>query len=483
MLKKLLFILLLSQGSVTLAQDIPIGDWRDHLPYSDAVSISFGDNIIYCATNSAVFTYDQSDMTIDRLNLVNGLSDIGLSKINFNNYNKSIVIGYKNGNLDVIDKNKTITNLSFIKNSNVVGSKSINHIYFQGKLAYLSTGFGIVILDTDKLEIVDTYLFGPLGGFMLTNAVTIDSLNIYAATDQGVYFANKNSANLTDFNEWSLLTDLGTAKYSNIVTYSGRVFTSLESAAWNGDSLYFNDGGVWQKFIAWGVNINSLNVSNNRLLISYNSQVNQIKQSLSTESIISNHKSLFPLSPVEAVIDNEGYMLIAEESHGIIRAKNNWDSEIIVPNGPSSSSIFKMDIFQDDLWFVSGAYDPQTYGPNSISKNLINYRIEGSWNTVAEQINNISGNVATDAVSVIINPRDQTQVFFGTWDNGLFASYDSKRPVLPWVSAIIERRIIDYIRKVTVRNAKETLTSDGDVTNFEADTKIIKEEFEFLSQL
>ena len=120
MLKRFLFILLLiSQANTFFAQDIPIGDWRDHLPYSDAISISYGDNVIYCATNSAVFIYDESDFTIDRLNLVNGLSDIGLSKIKYNSYNKKVIIAYANGNIDVLDENKNIINLSFVKNSSI----------------------------------------------------------------------------------------------------------------------------------------------------------------------------------------------------------------------------------------------------------------------------------------------------------------------------------------------------------------------------
>ncbi len=416
MLHRLLIILLLiSPARFCFAQDIPIGDWRDHLPYSDAISISYGNNIVYCATNSAVFMYDKSDMTVERLNLVNGLSDIGLSKIKYNDYNQRVIIAYANGNVDVIDERKNITNLSFIKNSNVIGSKAINHIYLQGKLAYLSTGFGIVVLDTDKLEIIDTYLFGPSGSFMFTNAVTMDTLNIYAATDQGVFYANKNSGNLVDYNVWTLLPDLGTLNYSNIVTYAGRVFASSESTAWNGDTIFNNDGGVWQKFITWGLNLNSLNVSGNSLIISSINQVKQINTSLATEKILTNHKSLFNLSPMETVMDDEGYMLIAEEDHGIIRAKDDWDSEVIVPNGPSSANVFTMDFLDNELWVVSGGFGL------GISKNVFNHKsTDGNWELFNKTINNISGSPAIDMVSVAINPQNTNQVYIGSFSHGLF---------------------------------------------------------------
>jgi len=62
-------------------------------------------------------------------------------------------------------------------------------------------------------------------------------------------------------------------------------------------------------------------------------------------------------------------------------------------------------------------------------------------------------------------------------------SYDSKRPVLPWVLAISERRIIDYIRKVTRKNKNETLTKDGSLTSFEDEAKRSVHDLEILYKL
>jgi len=422
MTNKLLFILLLliSKPAISTAQDIPIGTWRDHLPYSDAVSVSYGDGIIYCATNSAVFLYDKSDMTIDRLNLVNGLSDIGLSKIKYNSYNKKTIIAYTNGNIDILDGNKNITNLSFIKNSNIAGSKTINHIHIVGKLAYLSTDFGIVVLDTDKLEIIDTYLFGPLGSFIVTNAITIDNTNIYAATNQGVFFANKNSANLIDYNSWSLLPDLGTLSYSNIVFYANKLFTISESSTLNGDTLLYKNAGVWQKFIPNGNNYNSITLSSNYLFINYDNKVEKYDTSLTVLTFATHYKNLFGIKPLETTIDNEGYMLIAEKSHGVLRIKDSFNGSIIMPNGPSSINAYSMDFFNDELWVTSGGFNNSDFNPSGVSKHLISYRKDGTWNSLGEKINTIEGVTATDAVSIAINPSNKSQVFFGTWDDGLF---------------------------------------------------------------
>ena len=420
MLNKVLTILLIFSFGAINAQDIPIGDWRDHLPYNDAISVTHGNGVTYCATNSAVFMYDKADNTVDRLNLVNGLSDIGFSKIKYNDYNGIVLIGYVNGNVDIIEQNKSITNLSFIKSSSIVASKSINHIYFKGKLAYLSTGFGIVVVDTDKMEIVDTYLFGPSGSFMQTNAVTIDATNIYAATDQGVYFANKNSFSLFDFNQWSLLSDLGTSEYSNILTYSNLVFASLDSPVYNGDTLYYNNSGVWQKFISYGYNSKNINVYQNNLLVSTNYSIIKYNASFANLGTLTTFNGSFSLSPIETAMDEDGFLLIADEKHGLVKTKDNLSGEIITTNGPTSSNVFNMDFSNGHLWFVSGGYHSQTFSPTFIGKNLVNHRNESSWETADPYIYNQYGAIVRDAVSVAINPGIPGQVYMGSWDSGLF---------------------------------------------------------------
>jgi ligand-binding sensor domain-containing protein len=397
----------------------PIGTWQDHLPYNNAISVTTAGDLMYCATSSAIFSYDKSDGMIDRLSLVNGLSDIGISKIKYNTFNNKLIIAYANGNLDVLE-NYIITNLAFIKKSNILSRKSINHIYIEGKLAYLSTGFGIVVLDTDKLEIVDTYFFGPLGAFLNTNSLTIDQSNIYAATDQGVYVANKNNLNLVDYNEWSLLSDLGPLKYTSIASFSNRIFVSSDSPTWSSDTIYYNDQGIWQKFLPGGYNINEINVAAENLFINFYNAVVEYDTLLTEIRQVTHHKQQFNISPQETTVDNEGYMLIAEESHGLLRVNDSWSGDLIITNGPTSINTYKMDIKETELWMVSGGMNPNDYSTSDIKENLVNYRQNNEWKSLGKTILKSNGQTAWDAVSIAINPSNKSEVFFGTWDHGLF---------------------------------------------------------------
>jgi hypothetical protein len=413
-------LIFLSFFTCLFGQEIPIGTWRDHLSYTDAISVAYGNDIAYCATSSAIFMYDKSDESLDRLSLVNGLSDIGISKIKYNTNNNKLIITYDNGNIDIVDENKNIVNLSYIKNSNIIADKSINHIFIAGDLAYLSTGFGVVLIDTDKLEVDDTYLIADLGGYINVNSVTIDDTSIYAATNEGIYFANKNNVNLADYNNWNKIPELGNKTYSNINYYNNLLFASSDSSVWLTDTIYFNQNGIWQKFLPDGFNVRNITVSQNKLLISLHNGVKQINKSLVEEKIIYKYRGTFTLSPYEAVLTQDLVMIVAEESHGIIQAKSNWDCEIIAPNSPSSSNALSMDIKDGELWTVSGGYGL------GLDKNLVNHKTNGEWVNLGETVKDINDEDAQDMVNVIINPSNTSQVYVSSWTNGLFEYRNDK---------------------------------------------------------
>ena len=74
-----IFILILL-GVVSLksfGQDgLPIGSWRTHLPFQKVIDVEVFGQKIYAATEYELFYYDQEDNSINKLNKINGLSDI-----------------------------------------------------------------------------------------------------------------------------------------------------------------------------------------------------------------------------------------------------------------------------------------------------------------------------------------------------------------------------------------------------------------------
>ena len=150
-------------------QPVPIGQWREHLNYQKAIQVVKGD-LIYAATNDAVFSID-ANQEISRYHKVNGLSDIGVQQIAWDEQNSQLIIAYKNSNIDFL-KGSVTKNLSDIQRSTISGNKTINSIYASMGTAYLSTGLGIVLINLNKYEIKDTWIIGNAGRQISINAFT-----------------------------------------------------------------------------------------------------------------------------------------------------------------------------------------------------------------------------------------------------------------------------------------------------------------------
>ena len=138
-------------ASLATAQDgVSIGQWRTHLPYQKVIAVEPVENKIYAATEFELFYYDTQDNSINILNKINGLSDIGISTMRYNASQRKLFVAYTNANVDLIDADGRVTNMSDIKDKNIVGNKNINNVYFDGDLAYVACGFGIVVFDLKK---------------------------------------------------------------------------------------------------------------------------------------------------------------------------------------------------------------------------------------------------------------------------------------------------------------------------------------------
>ena len=154
---------------------VGIGQWRMHLPYNKAVSVTDGNGKVYCASQYGLFSVSKSDGSLERYSRTSGLSDFEIASIRYNASAGVLVIAYANSNIDLLYDNNTIVNVSDIKRNDLVGNKSINSIFFRGHDAYLSCGFGIVVLNLDKQEIKDTYYIGPNGTAININDLTSDN--------------------------------------------------------------------------------------------------------------------------------------------------------------------------------------------------------------------------------------------------------------------------------------------------------------------
>ncbi|MBL7962790.1 MAG: hypothetical protein JNM31_02995 [Flavobacteriales bacterium] len=418
-----LLVLLLRTGS-TSAQ-VAIGQWRDHFPYNKAITVATDDQSrAYCATKAAIFRFDPASNEIERLTKANVLSDVNISTIAWNSPLQALVVGYENGNLDVVRGGRGY-NLSDIKRSGLLGDKGIYHLYFDGSTAYLSCGFGIVVVDLSALEVRETWLIGPGGSQLQVNGLTFHNDSIFAATDAGLYGAWRNAPNLAAFTSWAKRTDLPWPNgiYSDVVSFGGRLMANLRTAADEGDSLYVHDGS-WQRFTGITSQRNlalNLSADGQYMVVPHKYNVQVYNTAMVEVNNFGGYGGALGAFPADAVRNAAGYCWIADTQLGLVRSDNY---QLITPDGPINVNAYRMDAAGGALYVATGAVAGNW--SNQFLKEGVHSYVDGDWYTTNKfndplydtGVNGFGGTV-NDIMAVAVDPEDPDHVFVGTWDDGL----------------------------------------------------------------
>ena len=187
-----------------------IGSWQNYLSYHNVTRTEPAGNLIYAIGNGSLFSYDKEDTSIQCYWKGNLLSDTDISYIAYNKEYKTLIIIYSNANIDLLVNDKEVYNLPDYMNKNMIQTKNVNHICFAKEYAYLSTSFGVMVLNLKKREIANTYILNKK-----INACAVDDTKIYAASSEGL-LTGLLTDNLLDNNNWNKVSDIVYSFLSNI---------------------------------------------------------------------------------------------------------------------------------------------------------------------------------------------------------------------------------------------------------------------------
>ena len=350
-MKKIVFFGVLICSIYGHAQSLKVGEWRDHLSYKSAYSVCRVDHKIYTSTDRALFVYNTIDNSVERINTLNGLSDTGVSSIESDD--NTVIVAYENGNIDLIQDAKTL-NLPDIKRASLIGNKRINHINIENELAYLSCGFGIVVLDIEKQEIKDTYFIGENGAH--TNILSTSNAHnsIYAATEKGIYRANLDQANLANFEAWEKLNFHTQSRIDLLESFNGMLFANLHGEVYNTDTLYRFDGINWEVFDQGNSNV-SLKSTEEQLIVARHYAIVLFDQLLNQTHFLSS--SIFDEEKIDfraGLFTEDNEYWIADKYNGLLHYHNGF-TESIQPSGPFHSDVAQIKNFGDEIWLAHGA--------------------------------------------------------------------------------------------------------------------------------
>jgi hypothetical protein len=402
---RLFFLLAFACGSVLLTGQVPMGKWRTHLPYQFCTLSEATDNKVFCASTGGLFFYKLDDNSVEKISKVDGLSDNGVSAMRWTQESETLILAYLNSNIDII-RGETVVNIPDIMKKQIPGDKSIYDIFYIGQTAYLSTGFGIVVLNLEKEEISETYYIGDLGNALKVNQVSSDGTYLYAATDQGIRMGLLDDPFLVDFNAWERVDDIPDpgGAFSNIASFNQTLFTSHADPAGQQDQVYYNSGSTWipYPYFTGKICYEILNQGEYLTLVD-DTVVNLINDDLLVVS------QLEGLQPRSASIDDNGDLWLASFGSGLItnQGGNKWS---ITPNGPSSISVFDMEASQNILHAVQGGVT--TIWGNSFRSASLQTFQDQQWSTR----NNWDDR---DLVTLALDPADPMHVYAGSWGWGL----------------------------------------------------------------
>jgi len=418
----LIFKTFLFLSYFSYSQGITIGQWRSHLPKNSVIAVAEAENRIYAATPFSIFYYDKSDNSIQQLTKVNGLSDVGISAIHYNNFYKTLVITYTNANIDLVKKN-TIVNLPDIKNKSMPGNKKINNITSFGKYAYLSCGFGIVVVDLVKNEIKDTYIIGDNGTRINVADIAINDSNIYTATDAGIYKANTANPNLADYHNWIKDSTIRgfNSKFTHIVFFHDKLIVSKERGNPSAnDTSFALIGNSWVSFDTNVVNHYSVN--GNQLITAhwgYFSIRNEFLQ-------LQDYNHFFTVSN-QVIADNNNNYWIADNNNGLLKVADNLTDKLsIIPDGPYSKNVFTLTSTPSGIWLAPGGIDYGNGWSNAYFQGSLHQFTDEKWvNYTHASVESLSDSVY-DIIEIAVDPTDNSKVYAASWWVGIVELINNK---------------------------------------------------------
>jgi ligand-binding sensor domain-containing protein len=376
--------------------------------YSDMKNIrdlQSTENGIWAATGGGGFSFNSAEESFIQLYKTDGLNGSALSSVAVDGEGK-IWFGSRDGIIDVYNPStKLMKSLLDISNSDR-SQKQINNITISGDTAFISTDFGITLIDIKTLVFYDTFFkFGSFNSnIKVNNSLITDRL--YVATVSGAAVQKDGATNLSAPESWNIYqmaNGLPSNNVNKIISFKDSIIAATASGM-----SYFN-GQIWTTFLPEFLNRNILDIIS----------ANDILYFISRETIavnVYNYKihsynageltELYSTGMEINKLDHSASMgLLAATISGILKL-NGSEASFIFPNGPAVNQFPDMTVDNGGrLWSASGK-DGQGAGIYSFDN--------GEWKTFNASV---SSQIITNDFYEVYAAPDNT-IFAGSWGRG-----------------------------------------------------------------
>lgn len=416
MTKKLIikaYLIFIFQLAQIQAQDIPIGTWRNHLAFQPAQSLVITHEAVYCASDNGLFFIDFNSNSLNTLSKLNGLSENTLANLGFHEPTQTLVLVYQNGSIDFVQGN-IISPFNLVRDADITGERQLNDLFFFGEDAYLSTDFGVVVINLSRQEIRATYQnIGSNGTRIPILGASISRDTVFLSSSEGILVGSLQD-NLQDFNNWRLLgaeSGLPPGDISGIVSRDGIVYAAINEIG----LFRYNHTGTWE-----ALSLPEPNPSINRLILSQGQigicTPNNIFLLDAQEQIATLNDPLIS-NAFDLAFEANGTAWIADRQNGLLTNRLGT-FESVFPNGPARAEAWASEIGNNEILALSGGLSDNF---QALNRNTGFYTFsEGTWQSFNsfDALNATPIPPANDFLAALYNPSDQN-TYFASFQAGL----------------------------------------------------------------
>jgi hypothetical protein len=411
------FSLVFLHSGPTNAQSA-MGEWTMHVPNKEAIGVVSHNKMVYAAFLSGVLAYDTEAKEKSLLTYTNSLSDVSLSTIGIEPISGTIVVGYVNGNIDLLTENRT-DNIPFIKLAQIQGVKTIQRIVSRNGKIYAATGFGIVVIDPIKREVKETYF--PTSNNEGVSDIGFSGDSIFAITNTKLLYANVNSAALGDFSNWTQdnrvpIDVMG--RYKDLEIIGGNIFVSKIEPDYGSDTVFrvLSAGLSPIAYRPFDFQIKSLTTIDSKLTLNLDGGVFSYNQDYSGFSFTYNVYSGNEFVNANSSFRRDGILYIADNRNGFVKVNSDLSVEKISFEGPPKNFFYSMDWKEDKLVVAGGGLSGTYYTFNTSGV----YSLEdGIWDMYSSSnIGSLDTVEFFDCIAASINPANKDEIAIATYSKG-----------------------------------------------------------------
>ncbi len=384
--------------------------WTIHQAYNNTALVAETPNYVFAVADSSLYAYGKEDQSLTTYSKKNGLSDNKIKVIRYHANKHTLVIGYRNGNIDLWNESG-IYNLPYLKNSTSIQDKTINDIYFSDNYAYISAQVGIVVVNLTKQEITDTYRIGAV------RSACIIGNTLYALTSTGIRQGKLND-NLLDESNWSDLTiqtdQFELSNITKIADFQNKLCMCVSAKG----VYYLNNNNVTRFLLDY--NLSGMKVENGKLMAFTPYGFYVSTDLVNFQTITGGLNSLKDVTYLQTA---DTYWL-ACGTNGIMGVKkksgsNSYDVLVdgLTINSPKRNYAWDLKYEGGKLWVTGGGRWLDRY----FRTNTIMTYANGQWTNYDEQkiAKQLNAYYIQDALNLAVDPNDPTHTYVAYYGEGI----------------------------------------------------------------